>query len=62
MKWNDATRTLTVGKREGSFAGMLKERRFEVVLVAKDKPVGFSFEPKSDKTVHHDGSAVELKP
>jgi alpha-D-xyloside xylohydrolase len=61
MKWNDATRTLTLGKREGSFAGMLKERRFEVVLVAKDKPVGFSFEPKSDKTVHYDGGVVELK-
>ena len=39
---------------------MLKEHTFEVVLVTKDKPVGFSFEPKADKTVKYDGSAVEL--
>ena len=61
LRWNDATHTLTIGKREGSFDGMLKERTFEVVLVTKDKPVGFSFEPKTEKTVKYDGSALELK-
>jgi hypothetical protein len=40
---------------------MLKERAFQVVLVAKDKPVGFSFEPKVDKTVRYRGSAGELR-
>lgn len=61
MRWNDTTRTLTLGAREGSFPGMQKERTFHVVLVAKGKPVGFSFDPKADKTVRYDGAAVELK-
>jgi Alpha-glucosidases, family 31 of glycosyl hydrolases len=61
IRWNDAARTLTIAKREGSFAGMQKERTFEVVFVSKAKPVGFSFAPKVDKTVRYDGAAVELK-
>jgi alpha-D-xyloside xylohydrolase len=61
MRWNDATRTLTLGKREGSFEGMLKQRTFQVVLVAKGKPVGFAFAAKADQTVVYDGSAVEVK-
>jgi alpha-D-xyloside xylohydrolase len=61
IRWNDAARTLTIAKREGSFAGMQKERTFDVVLVSKAKPVSFSFAPKADKTVRYDGAAVQLK-
>lgn len=65
IQWNDADRKLTLGKREGTFAGMLKERTFEVVLVSKQRPVGFAPEPdkqpKSDKSIRYDGKAVELK-
>jgi alpha-D-xyloside xylohydrolase len=61
LRWNDSTRTLTIGKREGEFPGMLKERTFEFVLVSKDKPVGFAFDAKADKTVHYHGTAVDLK-
>ncbi|MGB8293801.1 MAG: TIM-barrel domain-containing protein [Polyangia bacterium] len=61
IRWNDAARTLTIAKREGSFAGMQKERTFEVVFVSKAKPVGFSFAPKADKSVRYDGTPVELK-
>jgi hypothetical protein len=48
---------------EGSFPGMLASRTFEVVLVAKGKPVAFSFGPKTDRTVRYEGAgvAVELK-
>jgi alpha-D-xyloside xylohydrolase len=61
IRWNDAARTLTIGKREGEFPGMLKVRTFQVVLVAKGKPVGFTFEPKIDKSVSYTGEPVELK-
>jgi alpha-D-xyloside xylohydrolase len=61
IRWNDAAKTLRIGKREGSFRGMLKERTFNVVLIAKDKPVGFSFTPKADQTVHYNGTAAELR-
>jgi alpha-D-xyloside xylohydrolase len=61
IRWNDAARTLTIAQREGSFTGMQKERTFEVILVSKAKPVGFSFAPKADKSVRYDGTPVELK-
>ena len=55
------TRTLTIGKREGSYSGMLAERTFHIVLVSKAKPVGFSFEPKADATVTYSGEPVTAK-
>lgn len=32
LSLNDANKTLTVGKRQGSFPGMLKERTFNVIM------------------------------
>ena len=61
LRWNDATATLTIGKRQGSFPGMLASRTFEVLLVGKAKPVGFSFEPKPDRTVRYDGAEVVVR-
>ena len=48
LRWHDATRTLTIGKREGAFPGMLTRRTFQVVLVRRDRPVPFSFNPTPD--------------
>jgi alpha-D-xyloside xylohydrolase len=60
LQWNNATRTLTIGKRQGSFAGMLNERTFEVVLVSKSKPIGFSFTPRVDRTLHYRGDEIKV--
>ena len=61
IAWNDATSTLTLVKREGTFAGMQSERTFEVVVVSKARPVGFSFTPKADKSVRYDGAAIDVR-
>jgi alpha-D-xyloside xylohydrolase len=61
INWDDTTKTLTVGKREGSFKGMLKKRTFNVVLVTRDKPVGFSFTPTTDRTLKYNGKPVQVK-
>ncbi len=34
FEWNDARQTLTIGKRNGKFPGMLNERTFHVVFVS----------------------------
>ncbi len=60
LTWNDATSTLTIGAREGTFTGMLQSRTFEVVLVKSGKAVGFSFAPTADKTVPYDGTSVDV--
>jgi alpha-D-xyloside xylohydrolase len=59
--WNDAGKTLTIGKREGSFPEMLTERTFQLVFVSKTKQVGFSFTPQPDRTVHYNGDEVVVK-
>jgi alpha-D-xyloside xylohydrolase len=61
LQWDDATRTLTIGKRQGLFAGMLTQRTFEVVLISKMKPIGFSFTPRVDRTVHYDGKELKIR-
>jgi alpha-D-xyloside xylohydrolase len=60
ISWNDTARTLKIGKREGSFRGMLKERTFNVVLVSKESSVGFSFTPPAGRSVQYKGAAVEV--
>jgi alpha-D-xyloside xylohydrolase len=61
LHWHDAGRTLTIGKREGTFPGMLARRTFQVVRIARDRAVPFSFTPAPDKTVAYAGDAVSLK-
>jgi alpha-D-xyloside xylohydrolase len=61
IHWNDAAKTLTIGKREGSSAGALSERIFHLVLVSKQKPVPFSFTPRPDRTLHYSGDRVLAK-
>jgi alpha-D-xyloside xylohydrolase len=61
LRWDEATRTLTIGKRQGGFPGMPGRRTFHVVVVSKDRAVPFSFDPKPDKTVTYTGEPVSVK-
>lgn len=58
--WDDAAKTLMVGKRTGAFPGMLADRTFNIVLVSKSRPVGFSFTPRADRTVQYRGAALKI--
>ena len=60
ITWNDATHTLSIGARSGTFTGMLASRTFQVVLVNPSKPVGFSFTPTPDKMLTYTGAAVDV--
>lgn len=40
LHWDDKTRTLTIGEREGSFSGKANERVFRVVVVGPGRGVG----------------------
>ncbi len=50
FRWSDKSRTLTVGERKGSYPGMLKQRRFTVIL-----PDG------QQQVVSYDGSKTSVK-
>ncbi len=58
--YNDATRSLIIGTREGSFDGMLNKRTFEVIFVNKTNAVGIEKEIKG-KTVSYEGSEIMIK-
>jgi alpha-D-xyloside xylohydrolase len=61
IRWDDKTGTLTLGKRTGTFDGMLDHRTFQVVLVSKAHPAGVSLTPTSLKSVGYAGAEVRLK-
>ena len=61
MRWNDRTGTLTLGKRSGSYDGMLRDRTFQVVLVSKKHPVGCTVTPALLKSVRYTGDLIRLK-
>ncbi|HEU5351452.1 MAG TPA: TIM-barrel domain-containing protein [Terracidiphilus sp.] len=60
--WNDATHTLTLGARQGSFPGMLQSRTFRIVLVHADHGTGIGPTPTADKTIPYTGAQVEVQP
>jgi alpha-D-xyloside xylohydrolase len=61
LVWNNARKTLTIGDRKGSFAGMLTAREFNVVLVSKDKGAGYGDSASFDKTVKYSGKKMVVK-
>ena len=60
MKYDEATKTLVIGERQGEFPGMRKERTFTVVTVNKEKAQPFDLNAKG-VTVKYNGSEQTLK-
>ena len=61
IHWDDAGRALTIGARVGSFAGMPREHRFNVVLVGPGHGVGGEATAAPDKVIRFDGTSVTQK-
>jgi alpha-D-xyloside xylohydrolase len=55
IHWDNATRTLTLGAREGSFAGMPARHTFNVVMVSAGHGVGGDA-AAADKTIEYSGA------
>lgn len=50
ITWNNASRTLIIGDRKGSYKGMLVSRKFTILL-----------QDATEKTVEYDGNKLEVK-
>jgi alpha-D-xyloside xylohydrolase len=61
IDWSESSRTLTIGARTGSYAGMLTERTFDVVLVSPGTAVGYSPSVRPTKSVTYAGKSVITK-
>ena len=62
ISWNDRTRTLTIGARQGEFPGMLKERTFRVVVVTPGKGTGMEPASKASEIRYRGTSSTTTIP
>lgn len=58
--WNDAKKTLTINDREGAYSGMETERRFNLVVVSKNKQTGHEPKNDPDRIVTYKGDKVKI--
>lgn len=61
MTWDDATRTLTIGARIGSFDGMLSTRVFRIVSVSTEKGTGDAHSTTFDAIVTYTGEEIQVQ-
>jgi hypothetical protein len=58
--YNEATKQVTVGKREGGFNGMLQKRTFRINLITPGKTKQLDMDTY-DREVLYDGKQIEVK-
>ena len=61
ITYDDATRTLTIGQQNGSFNGMLTERRFNIVYITKEQPRPLNIDNPAGKLVQYAGKPVTIQ-
>jgi alpha-D-xyloside xylohydrolase len=59
IQYNESTKTLSIGKREGSFKGMVDKRTFNIVWITPEKPVTL-YSNTNNKNVSYNGNSVVI--
>jgi alpha-D-xyloside xylohydrolase len=62
IHWDDKSSTLTIGARQGSFPGMARQRRFNIVFVGQDHGAGEAASASFDREITYDGKEVRIQP
>ena len=61
IKYIESNKTLTIGKRNGSFDGMLNKRRFNIVVVSKDRQKSLNLVNPDGKMIKYIGNKITIK-
>ena len=61
ITYDDEAKTVSFSARKGQFPGMLKNRRFNVVLISKDAPHPLNLDNPEGKMVNYNGKAVSVQ-
>ena len=61
LTWNEASRTLEIGSREGSYSNMPESIKIRVVVVSPDKPFAFDGDAAGMQEFEYSGQAATLK-
>lgn len=59
--WENAKRILTIDDRQGSFAGMLQKRTFNIVVVDTTKGYDIGLTANPNKSIAYSGQKVQIK-
>ena len=59
--WDNTRKTLTIGERKGNYPGMLKNRKFRIVLVDNQHGTGDDLMKKADRSVSYTGKECRIK-
>jgi alpha-D-xyloside xylohydrolase len=62
FSWDDATHTLTIGDRSGSFPDMPESRVFRIVFVSENHGTGGGLTENADRTVRYLGKKIFVTP
>jgi alpha-D-xyloside xylohydrolase len=58
LEYNEESRSLTIGTRQGEFPGMLRERSFEIVWINKKNPASLDFDGAPAQAIRYDGNEL----
>jgi alpha-D-xyloside xylohydrolase len=61
IRYDDASRTLTIDRQNGRYDGMPKQRQFSIVLVTPDSPRALDFQPQQAVQVTYTGKQLTVK-
>ena len=61
FSFNNTTKTLVIGARKGSFAGITEKRTFNIVFVTPGKPGKLKLDSTPDHVINYDGSEQKIK-
>jgi len=61
FNWDDSKKILTISDRQGTFPGILAERKFNIVRVTENKATGMTITEKFDQVIHYTGRKVTVK-
>ncbi|MEP7377415.1 MAG: TIM-barrel domain-containing protein [Chitinophagaceae bacterium] len=61
IKYNETTKTITIGDRKGSFNGMLSKRVFRINIITPGQSKNLDFDAKCGKEISHEGKKLTIK-
>ncbi|MEP7144716.1 MAG: TIM-barrel domain-containing protein [Ferruginibacter sp.] len=61
IKYSEASKTITIGDRKGSFNGMLSKRVFRINIITPAQSKLFDLDAKCDKEIFYQGKKVSVK-
>lgn len=59
--WNDATQTLVIEDRKGSFPGMAKQHQFNLVVVDANQGIGLGVSENINKSINYKGKQMRVR-